>query len=316
MRFDDEKTSGIWISFDGGRYHFSLPYPEYLRGTVCKDMFNRPIQPGDFLLLLFNADVLDSWHEIHPESVNALEDVLNDSLFTIAPELWGSTFAYSEKHAFLLGELLITRLYDMIRTPADENIELLGDGYSLIRAFSYMLIENKTMPDECRSLIQHQMPRVRFCFEDSKTMLQYYTRSIFELFAIDAYYFINHPHKFAFCKLCGRYFRKQERSTEAYCNYPNGYQGGMTCREYIKAHPGHKDVITELSRRAEKTQNKYCSNHPEKENQAEAYGFWAAELKKRTHEARVTRDIEPLKRFIRDTRFSKIGFSVTDYSVY
>lgn len=329
MRFDSDKKSGIWLLVDDSKYCFKLAYPEYLCGTVCKDVYGQPLQPGDFLLLLFNADysmagefpysldgLLDTWQETHPESVNALEDVLNDALLTIAPELWGSAFEYSEKHAFLIAELLMAHLYDTVMNPADNNIELLGDELSRIRAFSYMLIENESMPDECRSLIHSQMPRVRFCFKDGKAVQQYYIRSVFELFAIDAYYFTKSRRSFAFCQNCGRYFKQREKKNEKYCNYPNHYLGGLTCQEYMNAHPGYKDIVTELSRRAEKTQNKYCSNHPEKEDLATAYGLWSAELKKQTQKARITRDIEPLKRFIKKTRFSKKKPSDIDYSVF
>jgi len=247
-----------------------------------------------------------------PES--DIESIFNDILLTFAGNI--AKLGKPEKHHSYIAELFMTQLYDTIKSDEKTDYIHFSDGFDRLSAYSNMILDGIPINDRCRKLISCQMPRVRFIFMDGQMVPEYYLRTMAELFALDVYYYMPDKKKYSFCKLCGRYFKKVKRNTEAYCNRPNIYFNDMSCSEYHLWNPKYKDVITELSRRAEKTQNKYCSNHPEKENQAEAYGFWAAELKKRTHEARVTRDIEPLKRFIRDTRFSKIGFSVTDYSVY
>ena len=97
---------------------------------------------------------------------------------------------------------------------------------------------------------------------------------------------------------------------------PNPYQpyDGMSCKEYHAQHPKHTDRVSELFKRAYKRQYKYLSDRDLLSSNI--LPVWNDELKKRERIARDKWSATELEDFIENTRFSKIGVDVTDYSSY
>ena len=88
----------------------------------------------------------------------------------------------------------------------------------------------------------------------------------------------------------------------------------MTCKEYHKQHNNYKDRISDLSDKAYKAQYKFVDEHGKLASGI--FPLWNKELKKRERAARDKWSVVELESFIENTRFSKIGFDVTDYSRY
>lgn len=398
MRFDDEKASGVWITVADGCYFIQLNYPIYYKGKVIAESNGEPIEPGSFLVALFNANFTDAillpailddllaeqkgtpqgdmpetwktstdmqkiWEKIlthnptlQDKAAGAIQNTINqfkyepgtslsdnavgnvqsisnmgqltghglEDLFNNIVETLVSTMSLDgtvEICSIPIAELFTTQLYDTVKSYGEIDYASFSDGFERIRAYSYMFLKERFMTDMGKELVSQQMPRVSFDFiEEKKAVPAYYLRTVAELFALDAYYYALSKYKYPLCKLCGRYFKKTEKDPRAYCNRPNIYlpdnRYSLTCCEYHEKYPNYKDAVTELKRKAVKAQNKYCMAHQYIDDSYKAYAEWSDELKKREHTARITGKTAPLKQFIENTRFSKIGFSDTDYSKY
>ena len=88
----------------------------------------------------------------------------------------------------------------------------------------------------------------------------------------------------------------------------------MTCKDYHAQNPSYTDEISGLSKKAYKAQYKYLAEYDKLASNI--LPNWTDELKKRERIARDNWSSKELETFIENTRFSKIGFDVNDYSIY
>ena len=163
-----------------------------------------------------------------------------------------------------------------------------------------MIIEDKSNAsiESCFSIIQKNTPKM-YIDKDSngKFIQKYHIHSIFELFSLDTYMYMNSSSesKICLCKLCGRYFIKNKRNTEVSCQYPNPHFNGKTCTEYHNENPSYIDPISKIVSNAIKAQNKYYNDYIDvSDNEHSIWHKWTYELRKREKKARITKDIAHL----------------------
>lgn len=319
--------------------------------------FGQPLIPGYFLLTIFNlnlhyldfdsllfsielnsgnfVDIIKSSYS-GPKMYSSMNDITLANTKEIYSKYYNCNFKlrteivdyYSEKGIDFqifreIFDVLVNQLHDTLNEKADnyktrDKTKHFALDLQKIQMFSHMIIEGNSIPDDCLSIMKSYPLKMCFDKNTSGQLIQkYYIHSIFELFSLDAYMYINSPSKsqICFCKLCGRYFIKKGRKTEAYCQYPNPHFNDKSCSEYHKEHPNYHDPISKIVSNAQKAQNKYYNNYIGlSDNKHNIWNIWTYELKQREKKARITRDTAPLKHFIENTKFSKTGFSDIDYS--
>lgn len=326
MRYHKKTESGIFVWIKNNKYIIHLPHP-YITAPVWNNALNQPLIAGSILLKIFNMDfsyvelALEFLKEDIEDSSDSLEekllDILDNCRDSIASEmLKDSIFDYciEEKDLHVFSELISTQVFDIINMP-DGDFEKIFVDLIKIQMYSHQILDGNNISKECGLLIQEQMPQIHFHYKDGHLEQGYYVRSIFELFALDTYNYLKSPNKMCFCKLCNKYFIKNSRNTEAYCRYPNPSFEGKSCFDKHKEDPAYKDPISELVKKATNTQSKYSLEH-ECEGSHLTWYTWTKELKIRERKARLSGDTAPLNTFIKNTRFSKTGFSNMDYSKY
>lgn len=337
MRYYNQEKSGIYLIFSKGQYYMKLPDTE---NFIDKNAFGQPIVPGSFLLSIFNINLgfldLDVTLNFFERNVtdekymkySSLENELDnyrDAINSNIRDIRHFDYYKNGIGSSFFPELLATQLFDILNAFKNDDIEdcfiEANESISYLRQiqkFSSMIFEDYPISKECLFTIKQYTPKMYFDEDDDGKLIQkYYIRSVFELFALDAYIYLNlsSKPKMCLCKLCGRYFIKRKKSTEAYCQYPNRCLGYTPCLKYHKENPSYIDPISKIVNNAVKAQNKYYNTYIEmSNNQHDIWNKWTHELKKREKKARITKDIAPLEQFIENTRFKKTGFSDIDYS--
>lgn len=337
MRYYNTSESGIYLTVQDGRYHMDLPHP-YIKEDIKVNIIDQPLRPGSFLLSIFNTDFscVESVIEMFSDTINdkefmemettSLEDSLDNCRDSIVSfMIQDTTYDYcvkDESSLHIFSELIATQLFDIIVKEQEKDYPSCFDDIVLdikkMRLFSHMILDRNTLSEDCLSFIQRQMLRVQYGYSDGRLVQDYHVRSISELFALDAYMYMDSPFKMSFCKFCNHYFIKDGRNTEIYCRYPNPRFDGMSCFGYHEKNPKYTDDISKIVNRAIKTQNKYYNIHSweddEKPYDNDIWHKWTSALSKKEKEARITGDTSSLERFIKSTRFSRTGFSDIDYS--
>lgn len=326
MRYQGKTESGIFVWIKNNEYIIRLPHP-YITAPVLNNALNQPLIAGSILLKIFNMDfsyvksALEFLMEDIEDSKDSLEenllDIIDNCRDSIASEMiQDAVFDYciEEKDLHIFSELISTQIFDIMKMP-DGNFERIFADLQKIQIYSHQILDENKLSEDCGLLIQKQMPQIHFHYKDGHLEQAYYIRSIFELFAFDTYNYLKSPNKMCFCKLCNKYFIKTSRNTEAYCRYPNPLFKSKSCYDKHIEDPAYKDPISELVHKAINTQNKYALIH-ECNDSLLTWNKWMEELKIREKQARISGDVAPLKTFIKNTRFKKIGFSNMDYSKY
>lgn len=336
MRYCEITESGIFLTLNQNQYHMNLPQP-YINDTIKENALEQSLIPGSFLLGIFNMDssciewildmLIDDLNDTeYVGNVVTLDDMIDNCRDTIASfMIKDQIFDYCVKNTsdiYIFSELVATQVFDTIALTEDNdclsNLSTIIQDLRKIQMFSYMILEDKTISKDCLSIIKQHTPQIYFDMDNNGQLVEkYYIRSIFELFALDVYMYLHFPSKMCFCKLCGRYFIKNEQSREVHCQYPNPNFGGKSCSEYHKANPNYQDPISRIVSNAIKAQNRYYNTYSGlDDNSHELWHKWMFELKKKEKKARITKDTASLEEFIKNTRFSKTGFSNVDYSDY
>lgn len=306
---DKQKRIDIIDKVNESNPHLKDSIKQAIKEAVCKEEY----VPDLLQAAQYDeeAKTIRNMEQLSPEDI---EEVFDNISETLASQLDKYLCMKTEIYNLLIAELVTAQMYDTVKSDGKIDAVAFSDSLETLHVYSGMLLDEKlTATDNCKELISRQMPRVQFIYKDGKMVPRYYIRTVAEMFALDAYYYELYPDTYPFCILCGRYFIKRQRNTETYCDYSNNFLAGLTCREYHEQNPKEKDKITECTRRAVKSQNKYCSFHSDYNK---AYVSWHMELKKRKHQARVDGNVQRLIDFIENTRFSNIGFADTDFSKY
>ncbi len=331
MRYIDLACSGMMVFVDRSQYQIHFPH-SFIDDDINTNGLAQPLSPGSFLIKIFNMDLTGieeslSYLKSDLENISLgviseeiIEDAFDNYRDTAASLMLNDiTFDYSiaEKDIYLFSELLACEAFDNMDLISNNMIRVSDDITDIrkLRLLCHTILHTNQLTKEAEILIHQQMPQVIYECNNNQIRQGYYIRSISELFAVDACMYLSSPCKICFCKLCGKYFIKSNRNTEAYCTYPNPQFEGKSCIEKHINEPDYKDEITKLVVKATKTQNKYYVINGGDEN-ASCWDLWFDELKRRENTARVDHNIMPLETFIKNTRFSRIGFSIKDFSGY
>lgn len=307
---------------------YGIGYPEeYISDIQITDGILELFAAGSFLMKIHNMDFTDI-----RDTVGFLKDCLDnpgtadiDDSFdnfrdTIASWFMRTTdysYCIASRDIELLSDLIARQFYDAyIASGSTDSLSSVCNAIYEIQSMCFQLMEYREYTPEICSLVEGQQLSFSYCFADGSPIKVYAICTLLELFAMDAVHYMDSREKLCRCKFCNKYFFKEKRDTEVYCPYPNPYMpyNGMTCKGYHKQHNNHKDRISDLSDKAYKAQYKFVAEHDKLAS--DIFPLWNKELKKRERVARDMWSVMELESFIENTRFSRIGFDVTDYSRY
>lgn len=307
---------------------YGIEYPEeYIPDIQTTDGVSKPLAPGSFLMKIHNMDFSDIRNAAfflkdcldEPETSD-IEDTFANFRDTIASWFTDTTaydYCIASGDIELLSDLIARQFYDGYMTSGSTaSLAPTCNAIYGIQAMCFQLMEHREYTPEICSLVEGQRLSFSYCFIDGSPIKVYAIRTLQELFVMDAVLYMGSRETLCRCKFCNKYFIKQEDGIKVYCPYPNPYHpyDGMACKEYHKQHKNHKDRISELSNNAYKAQYKYLDEH--NKLASNIFPLWNKELKRRERSARDKWSVTELEAFIENTRFSKIGFDVTDYSRY
>lgn len=307
---------------------YAIKYPEeYIFDVQGTNGVSDFLFVGSFLIKIYNMNFSDIRSAVFflkdclddPE-ISDIDDSFANFRDTIASWFLDTTdydYCIASKDIELLSDLIACQFYDAYKASGDVNsLDSVCNTIYQIQSMCFQLMEyRKYTPDIC-SLIEKQRLSFSYSFIDDSVLKVYSIRTLLELFVIDAVQYMESKKKLCRCKFCNKYFVKLQRNTEVHCPYPNPYKPyeGMSCREYHKQHRNYVDPISKLTKNAYNTQYKYLSDRDLLSSNI--LPIWKNELKKRERIARNKWSITELETFIENTRFSKIGLDVTDYSSY
>lgn len=307
---------------------YGIGYPEeYIPGIQTTDGVSVQLAAGSFLMKIHNMDFSDIRHAVFflKDCLDNTETADIDDLFANFRDTIASWFLDAADYDYCIASRDIELLSDLITRQFYDGYMASGSTASLsstcnaiygIQAMCFQLMEHREYTPEICSLVEGQQLSFSYCFIDGSPIKVYAIRTLQELFVMDAVLYMGSMEKLCRCRFCNKYFFKQEDGIKVYCPYPNPYQpyNGMTCKEYHKQHNNYKDRISDLSDKAYKAQYKFVDEHGKLASGI--FPLWNKELKKRERAARDKWSVVELESFIENTRFSKIGFDVTDYSRY
>lgn len=307
---------------------YGIRYPEeYIPDIQITDGIPELLAAGSFLMKIHNMnfsnvrdtvaflkDCLDD-----PETVD-VDDSFGNFRDTIASWFMRTTdygYCIASRDIELFSDLTACQFYDAYKSSGSTaSLASVCDSIYGVQSMCFQLMEYREYTPDICSLIEGQQLSFSYCFVDGSPIRVYAIRTLLELFVMDAVRYMASKEKLCRCKFCNKYFFMQEDGIKVYCPYPNPYQpyDGMTCKEYHAQRPKHIDKISELTKRAYKRQYKYLSDRDLLSSNI--LPVWNDELKKRERIARDKWSATELDAFIENTRFSKIGIDVTDYSSY
>lgn len=307
---------------------YGIKYPEgYISDIQTTDGISELFAAGSFLMKIHNMDFSDI-----RDTVGFLKDCLDDPgtadiddsfanfRDTIASWFMRTTdygYCIASRDIELFSDLIARQFYDAyIASDSTASLASTCNAIYRIQAMCFQLMEYREYTPEICSLVEGQQLSFSYCFADGSPIKVYAIRTLQELFTMDAVLYMGSREKLCRCKFCNKYFFKQKDGIKVYCPYPNPYHpyDGMPCKEYHKQHKNHKDRISELSENAYKAQYKYLDER--QKLASDIFPLWNKELKRRERAARDNWSVVELESFIENTRFSKIGFDVTDYNRY
>jgi len=318
------------ISFSGNSYEIEFP-EEYITEVQQENGVCQPLFAGSFLIKIYNmnfsclknitailVDALDNLEDFNMEY--DIEDLFSNFRDTIASYfLENITYDYciSSRDIELLSDLIAYQFYHAYKiNKASDILPSVCEKIYQIQSFCIQIIEDKEYTPAIRSFIEETIIMLLYSFSNDSVIENYIIRSLEELFVIDVIQYMKAKTTLCQCKFCNKFFFKQKRNTEVYCPYPNVNKpyNKMSCREYHKKYPKYEDEISTKIMQAYKAQYKYIADKGLLSKNI--FPLWFNELKKRERFARKEGSIKKLEDFINNTRFSKIGCDITDYSNY
>lgn len=306
---------------------YAIKYPEsYIQNLQTTNGISGQLAPGSFLMKIHNMNFTDI-----RDAVFFLKDCLddpettdiNDSFAnfrdTIASWFMDTTdfdYCIASKDIELLSDLIACQFFDNYMASGNtDSFSSICNAIYQIQAMCFQLMEYREYTPDICNLIEEQQLSLSYRVVSGSPIRFYAIRTLRELFVMDAVLFMESKEKLCRCKFCNKYFFKQ-KDTKVYCPYPNPHNpyNGMTCKDYHAQNPSYTDEISGLSKKAYKAQYKYLAEHDKLASNI--LPNWTDELKKRERIARDNWSSKELETFIENTRFSKIGFDVNDYSIY